>query len=148
MTVTTVRQILDQKGTGVHSVSPDVSVFDALKAMAEHDIGAVLVIEKDRLAGIFTERDYARRVALKGLTSKDATVGELMTPNVCTVTPSQTVEDIMSIMTDNRFRHLPVVERGRIVGIVSIGDIVKSIISQHEVTITHLSNYIAGDIAT
>lgn len=148
MTVTTVRQILDQKGTGVYSVPPGASIFDALKAMAEHDVGAVLVIEKDRLAGIFTERDYARRVALKGLTSKDATVGELMTPNVCTVTPSQTVEDIMSIMTDNRFRHLPVVERGQIVGIVSIGDIVKSIIVQQEVTISHLSNYIAGDIAT
>lgn len=148
MTVTTVRQILDHKGTGVHSVTPGMSVFDALKVMADHDVGAVLVIEKDRLAGIFTERDYARRVVLKGLTSKDATVGELMTPNVCTVTPSQTVEDIMSIMTENRFRHLPVVERGQIVGIVSIGDIVKSIIVQHEATISHLSNYIAGDIAT
>lgn len=148
MTVTTVRQILDQKGAGVYSVTPGMSVFDALKLMAERDIGAVLVIENERLAGIFTERDYARRVALKGLSSKDATVGELMTPNVCTVTPSQTVDDVMNIMTENRFRHLPVVERGRIAGIVSIGDIVKSIITQQEVTINHLSSYIAGDIAT
>jgi CBS domain-containing protein len=148
MTVTTVRQILDQKGTGVHSVEPNVSVFEALSVMAQHDIGAVVVIENGRLAGIFTERDYARKLALKGLSSKNATVGELMTPNVCTVTPSQTVDNVMNIMTQNRFRHLPVVDHGKIAGIVTIGDVVKSIIVQQEATISHLSNYIAGDIAT
>lgn len=144
----TVRQILEQKGGGAYSVTPDVSVFDALAVMAKHDIGAVLVVQNDRLTGIFTERDYARKLVLKGLNSRDATVGELMTPNVCTVTPSHTVDEVMNIMTENRFRHLPVVERGKIVGIVTIGDVVKSIIVQQEMTINHLSNYIAGDITT
>jgi len=145
---TTVRQILEQKGTGVHSVEPSISVFEALSIMAKHDIGAVLVIENNRLAGIFTERDYARKIALKGLSSKDVKVGDLMTANLCTVTPSQTVDDVMNIMTQNRFRHLPVVDHGKIAGIVTIGDVVKSIIVQQEETISHLSNYIAGDIAT
>lgn len=145
---TTVRQILEQKGAGVHSVEPGVSVFEALSIMAKFDIGAVLVVENNRLAGIFTERDYARKIALKGLSSKDVKVGDLMTANLCTVTPSQTVEDVMNLMTENRFRHLPVVEHGRIAGIVTIGDVVKSIIVQQEATINHLSSYIAGDIAT
>jgi CBS domain-containing protein len=148
MTTMSVRQILEQKGGGAHSVAPNVSVFDALAVMAKHDIGAVLVIENDHLTGIFTERDYARKLVLKGLNSRDATVGELMTPNVCTVTPSHTVDEVMNIMTENRFRHLPVVERGKIVGIVTIGDVVKSIIVQQEMTINHLSSYIAGDITT
>jgi len=146
MTTTTVRQILETKGAGAYAVSPDVSVFDALAVMAQHDIGAVLVTENDHLTGIFTERDYARKLVLKGLSSKEATVGELMTPNVCTITPSHTVDEVMNIMTENRFRHLPVVERGKIVGIVTIGDVVKSIIVQQEETISHLSSYIAGDI--
>ncbi len=148
MTTTTVRQILEQKGAGVHSVSPGVSVYEALAVMAKHDIGAVLVIDQGRLAGIFTERDYARKLVLKGLSSKEATVSDLMTPNVCTVTPSHTIDEVMSTMTENRFRHLPVVERGEIVGIVTIGDVVKSVIDQQQATIRQLSNYIAGDIAT
>ncbi|CAI10163.1 CBS domain-containing protein [Aromatoleum aromaticum] len=146
MTTMTVRQILETKGAGAHAVSPGVSVFDALAVMAKHDIGAVLVTENDHLTGIFTERDYARKLVLKGLSSKEATVGELMTPNVCTITPSHTVDEVMNIMTENRFRHLPVVERGKIAGIVTIGDVVKSIIVQQEETISHLSSYIAGDI--
>lgn len=148
MNTITMRQILEQKGGGAYSVSPDVSVFQALTVMAQRDIGAVLVIENERLVGIFTERDYARKLVLKGLNSRESSVGELMTPNVCTITPSQTVDDVMNIMTDNRFRHLPVVERGKIVGIVTIGDIVKAIIDEQERTISQLSNYIAGDIAT
>lgn len=148
MTTTTVRQILDQKGLVVHTVSPETSVFDALTLMAKHDIGAVVVIDRGRLAGIFTERDYARKVVLKGLSSKDATVGDLMTANVCTITPSHTIESVMNTMTENRFRHLPVVERGEIVGIITIGDVVKSIIDHQQATIRQLSNYIAGDIAT
>lgn len=148
MTTTTVRQILDQKGLVVHTVSPESSVFDALTLMARHDIGAVVVTDKGRLAGIFTERDYARKVALKGLSSKDASVGDLMTANVCTITPSDTIDNVMNTMTENRFRHLPVVERGEIVGIITIGDVVKSIIVQQQATIRQLSNYIAGDIAT
>lgn len=148
MTITTVRQIIDQKGSSVYAVSPQVSVFEALSLMARHDIGAVVVTENGRLVGIFTERDYARKVVLKGLSSKDATVGELMTPNVCTITLSHTIDNVMNIMTENRFRHLPVVERGAIAGIVTIGDVVKSIIDQQQTTIRQLSNYIAGDIAT
>jgi len=148
MTTTTVRQILEHKGGGARSVAPGVSVFEALAVMAKYDIGAVLVIENSRLAGIFTERDYARKLVLKGLSSKDATVGDLMTPNVCTITPSHTLDVVMNIMTENRFRHLPVVDHGEIVGIVTIGDVVKAVIDQQQATIQQLSNYIAGDIAT
>lgn len=147
-TTVTVRQILEQKGAATHAVSPDVSVLDALSVMARHDIGSVLVTQNDRLAGIFTERDYARKLVLKGLNSKEATVGDVMTPNVCTITPSQTLDAVMNIMTENRFRHLPVVDHGKIVGIVTIGDVVKAVIDQQEKTINHLSSYIAGDLAT
>ena len=147
-TTITVRQILEQKGSSAHAVAPAVSVLDALTLMAKQDIGSVLVIENERLVGIFTERDYARKLALKGLTSRDATVGDLMTPNVCTITPSHTIEAVMNIMTENRFRHLPVVEHGHIAGIVTIGDVVKAVIDLQEKTINHLSNYIAGDLTT
>lgn len=147
-TTVTVRQILEQKGTTTHSVTPSVSVLDALTTMAKHDIGSVLVIENDRLVGIFTERDYARKLVLKGLNSREATVGDVMTPNVCTITPSLAIDAVMNIMTENRFRHLPVVEHGRIAGIVTIGDVVKAIIDQQEKTINHLSNYIAGELTT
>jgi CBS domain-containing protein len=143
-----VKQVLETKGSKVYSVSPDASVFDALTAMAEHDIGAVLVTEGDRLVGIFTERDYARKVVLQGRTSKDTRISELMTPNVCTITPSHTMDQVMNIMTENRFRHLPVVDHGRIAGIITIGDVVKAVIAMQEATIQQLSHYIAGDIAT
>lgn len=145
---TSVRRILEQKGSRIYSVTSGVSVFDALAIMAERDIGGLLVIDDGHLTGIFTERDYARKVVLKGLVSRNVTVGELMTPNVCTVTPSHTVEEVMNIMTENRFRHLPVVDHGQLAGIVTIGDVVKSIVSQQQVTIQHLSSYIAGDLTT
>ncbi len=144
---TTVRQILDQKGSKAISVRPSDSIFDVLSLMAEHDIGAVLVTENDRLTGIFTERDYARKVVLKGLGSRDVKVSDLMTPNPCTVTPSNTVDEVMHTMTENRFRHLPVVDHGKIIGIVTIGDMVKSIVTQQQATIQQLESYIAGDIA-
>jgi CBS domain-containing protein len=144
---TTVKQILDQKGATAASVRPDDSVLTALSLMAEFDIGSVIVTENERLVGIFTERDYARKVVLKGLVSKDAKIGELMTPNPCTVSPSSTVDEVMRTMTENRFRHLPVVDHGKIVGIVTIGDMVKCIVNQQEATIRQLSSYIAGDIA-
>lgn len=147
-TTITVRQILDQKGTTTQSISPNASVLDALKIMAEYNIGSVLVTEGEQLIGIFTERDYARKLVLHGLSSKDAKVRDLMTPNVCTITPSLTIDAVMNIMTENRFRHLPVVERGKVVGIVTIGDVVKNVIDQQEKTISHLSSYIAGDLAT
>ena len=145
---TTVRQILEQKGNRYAAVRPDDTVLSALSLMAEQDIGSVLVTEGERLLGIFTERDYARKVVLKGLVSRDSRVGDLMTPNPCTISPSSTVDEVMRTMTENHFRHLPVVEQGRIAGIVTIGDMVKSIVSQQEVTIRQLSSYISGEIAS
>lgn len=145
---TSVKQVLERKGSNAYSVGPNATVLEALTAMAEHDIGAVLVTEGDRLVGIFTERDYARKVVLRGLSSKDSKISELMTPNVCTITPSHTMDQVMNIMTDNRFRHLPVVDHGKIAGIITIGDVVKTVIAMQEATIQQLSSYIAGDITT
>ncbi|MCL2656379.1 MAG: CBS domain-containing protein [Betaproteobacteria bacterium] len=145
---TSVQQILQNKGSAIHAVAPGSSVFTALELMARHDIGSVLVTEGARLIGIFTERDYARKVVLHGLNSKNATVGELMTQNILTVSPSHTIEDCMAIMTNNRFRHLPVVEKGEIAGIVTIGDVVKAVITDQSNTINQLHGYIAGDLQT
>jgi CBS domain-containing protein len=142
--MTTAHDILRLKGHTVHSVRPDDTVLAALGVMAEHDIGAVIVLEADTLAGILTERDYARKVALVGRASKDSPVSAIMTPDVVCVPPSSTVEDCMSLMTDHRVRHLPVVENGRVVGVVSIGDLVKATIDEQEFTINQLKSYIAG----
>lgn len=144
----TVKQVLAQKGSVTYSVTPDTSVFDALALMALHDIGAVLVMDTGRLVGIFTERDYARKIVLKGLSSKDVRVGELMTTDVQTINPTDQITAVMNTMTNKRFRHLPVMENDVVVGIVTIGDVVKSVIQEQEATIQHLANYIAGDIAT
>lgn len=144
---TTVRQILDGKSAQLHSVTPNTSVFTALEMMAARDISAILVLEGERLVGIFTERDYARKLILKGRSSRETTIGELMSQNLLTVSPSHTVDDVMAIMTENRFRHLPVVERGQLIGIVSIGDAVKAVIDQQQQTIQQLSSYISGDLS-
>lgn len=141
----TVRQMLQAKGARILSVTPATSVLAALEVMAKHDIGSVLVTEDKRLVGIFTERDYARKVILQGRNSRDATIGELMTANVLTISPTQTVDDCMAIMTNNRFRHLPVVEHGEVIGIITIGDVVKSVIADQEATISQLHTYISGD---
>ncbi|MHB1375119.1 MAG: CBS domain-containing protein [Thauera sp.] len=145
--MTTVKQILEQKGSAFHAVRPTDSVFDALSLMAQFDIGCVLVTENDKLVGIFTERDYARKVVLKGLVSRDVKVGDLMTHAPYTVGLSGTADDVMATMTAKRFRHIPVVENGKVLGIITIGDMVKSIVSQHEKTIKQLESYIAGDLA-
>lgn len=145
--MTTVKQILEQKGSAFHAVRPTDSVFDALSLMAQFDIGCVLVTESDKLVGIFTERDYARKVVLKGLGSRDVKVGELMTHAPYTVGLSGTADDVMATMTTKRFRHIPVVEGGKVLGIVTIGDMVKSIVNQQEKTIKQLESYIAGDLA-
>lgn len=145
---TTVKEILSGKSNQLHAVAPDTSVYEALDLMAKKDISAVLVLEGERLVGIFTERDYARKVALHGRNSKDSRIGDLMTQNLLTVSPSQTVDDVMQIMTENRFRHLPVVERGQLIGIVTIGDAVKAVIAEQGQTIAQLSSYISGEIAT
>jgi CBS domain-containing protein len=146
--VVSVKQVLDQKGYKTYSVRPDSSVFDALALMAEHDIGGVLVIDHDQLVGIFTERDYARKIVLKGLSSRNVTVGELMTTKVQTITPSDQITAVMNTMTNKRFRHLPVTDDGKVVGIITIGDVVKAVMQEQEATIQHLANYISGDIAT
>jgi IMP dehydrogenase len=140
----TVRQLLKNKPADLWSVSPETSVYEALELMAEKDIGAVLVLENGELAGILTERDYARNVILKGRLSKTTSVAELMTEVVCYVRPDQTIEDCMALMTDKRVRHLPVLEDERLIAIVSIGDVVKKTISEQEFTIQQLENYITG----
>ena len=143
---TTVRQVLERKGSVTHTVTPQTSVFDALSLMAKHDIGAVVVTDSRGLVGIFTERDYARKLVLKGLSSKDVTVGDMMTTPVTTVTSSEKVSQVMMIMTNRRFRHLPVVDDGRLAGIITIGDVVKTVIDEQEETIKQLASYISGDL--
>ena len=140
----TVNQLLHTKGREVWSVTQGTSVFDALKVMADKNIGALLVMEENQLAGIFSERDYARKVILKGKSSKEMTVQEIMTERVDCVSPSQTVRECMTLMTEKHHRHLPVVDGERVVGMISIGDVVKAIISDQEFTIEQLESYITG----
>ena len=142
--MTTVRNILEKKGTAAWSVEPETLVFDALTLMAEKNIGALLVTKDNALIGIFSERDYARKVALKGNTSHSAAVKEIMTGNVISVTPDQSIDDCMDIMTLKHIRHLPVLENGKLIGMVSIGDVVKEMVSEREQTIEQLKNYITG----
>jgi CBS domain-containing protein len=137
-----VRQLLQAKGRSVHTIAPGARVFDALKLMAEKDVGALIVTEGDRLAGIISERDYARKVILLGKSSQDIPVRDIMTGKVITVGPDQTVEECMAIMTDKRIRHLPVTEGERLVGVLSIGDLVKEVIAEQEQTIRQLESYI------
>ena len=125
----TIQQLLDSKGAEVHSIVPDATVFDAVKMMSEAKVGALPVMEEGKLVGIFTERDYARKIILEGKASKDTPVRDVMTANVCCVSPDQTIRDCMILMNKNRFRHLPVVEDGTVVGIVSIGDMVRAIVT-------------------
>ena len=140
----TIRQLLTIKGSTVWTVTPDTSVFDALKLMAEKSIGALLVLEGKRVAGVFSERDYARKVVLHGKVSKKTPVKDIMSTTVTKVNPDQHVEECLAVMTDKRFRHLPVVENGKLVGIVSIGDLVKEIISEQAFLIKNLEQYIGG----
>jgi CBS domain-containing protein len=142
--MTTVRSILLSKGNEIWSITPDVLVFDALKVMAEKNIGALLVMSGDNLIGIFSERDYARKVVLKGESSHKITIKDIMTSNVISVNPEQSIEECMALMTSKHIRHLPVKENNKLIGLISIGDVVKAIISQHEDTIKHLKNYIVG----
>ena len=140
----TVADLLGAKKTAVWSTTPDTSVFDAVTMMAEKNVGALPVLKNDRLVGIFSERDYARKIILKGKTSRETAVHEIMTANVVSIRPDETVERCMSLMTEKHFRHLPVVESDRLVGIISIGDVVKSVIEEQEATISHLQGYITG----
>jgi len=144
--MTTVGQILGRKSAQIHSVTPNHSVLEALEVMARKDISAVLVLEDEQLVGIFTERDYARKVILHGRTSRDSRIGELMSQNLLTVSPTQTVEEVMALMTENRFRHLPVIDHDKLIGIVTIGDAVKAMLDQQQQTIQQLSGYISGEL--
>lgn len=140
----TVRQVLQEKGREVYSVGPQATVYEALQLMAEKNIGAVVVLEQGRVVGIFSERDYARKVVLHGKASRTTTVGEVMTRDVLYAKPDDSIEDCMSLMTAKRHRHLPVMDGDRLVGLVSIGDVVKAIISDREFTIRELERYITG----
>ena len=142
--VDTVRLVLKQKDQNVWSVSPDACVYDAIEIMADKYVGALLVISEGNLVGVVSERDYARKVILQGKSSKETLVKEIMTSPAIFVTPDQTVEDGMRIMTDKHIRHLPVVEDGKILGVVSIGDLVKWMISAQQETISELHNYITS----
>lgn len=140
----TVREILDQKPAGVWSVPSTTKAYEALEIMANKDIGAVLVMDNGKLVGMFSERDYARKVILKGKSSRETSVSDLMTQKVYYVTPDRTIEDCMRLFTDKHVRHLPVIEADSVIGIITIGDVVKKIISQQEFTISELEKYITG----
>jgi CBS domain-containing protein len=142
--VDTIRLILKQKGQNVWSVSPEACVYDAIETMADKHVGALLVTSEGNLVGVVSERDYARKVILQGKSSKQTQVKEIMTSPAIFVTPEQTVEDSMRIMTEKHIRHLPVVEDGKILGVVSIGDLVKWMISAQQQTISQLHSYITS----
>lgn len=139
-----VASLLDKKGRRVFSIAPDTSVYSAIEEMAEKGIGALVVLENGRLAGILSERDYTRKVVLAGRSSRDTVASDIMTIDLMTVEPSDSVEHCLRLMTDRRVRHLPVVADGRVVGLLSIGDLVKQVIAEQENTIDHLQSYIAG----
>jgi CBS domain-containing protein len=142
--MTTIEQVLENKGHEVWTIDPDDSVFQALEAMASKNVGALVAVENGMLVGIFTERNYARNVFLKGRSSPTTQVRDVMRTDVIYVRPDQTVNQCMAIMTEKRVRHLPVLHEGKLIGIVSIGDLVKSIINQQKFTIEQLVNYIGG----
>ncbi len=142
----TVAEILKAKGDqAIHTIEPTASVFDAVKLLADKNIGALLVLERDQIVGMFTERDYARKIILMARSSKDTPVREVMTGSVIYVRPEQTSEDCMALMTENRIRHLPVIDGGKLIGLISIGDLVKGIISEQKFIIEQLQHYISGE---
>lgn len=139
-----VKDILDRKGHDIWSVRADNSVFDAVKMMAEKGVGSLLVMDGEKLVGIITERDYARKIILEDRSSKNSTVGEVMTRKVLCVAPERTIDECMALMTDKRARHLPVIDHKRVIGVVSIGDLVKAMISEQQILIDQLQHYISG----
>ncbi|HOL45675.1 MAG TPA: CBS domain-containing protein [Candidatus Saccharicenans sp.] len=140
----TVKQMLEEKGSEVWTISPEATVYEALKIMADKDIGALIVVQNDQVVGIISERDYARKVMLRGKSSLDTPVKDIMSTEIYYVEPEVSAEECMALMTEKRIRHLPVMENGKLIGVISIGDAVKSIISTQKVTIEHLQNYIMG----
>jgi len=143
-----ISALLHHKGTALWSIAPEATVFEAIKLMAEKNIGSLLVMSGDRLVGVFTERDYTRKIALQGKRSKETQVREILSGKIFSVTPHQTVEECMRLMTENRVRHLPVLESGKIVGVVSIGDLVNWTISAQDAAIAQMEQYISGSVTT
>ena len=139
-----VEDLIQAKGKGVWTIAPTASVYDAISQMAEKEIGALMVTENGRVIGIITERDYSRKVVLRGRSSKNTPVSDIMTERVIFVHPEQPIEECMALMTGERIRHLPVLDRGELVGMVSIGDVVKEVISEKDFLIDQLTNYISG----
>ena len=140
----TIRSLLEYKGHDVWSVGPGASVYDAIELMSERDIGALPVMQDGKLVGLLSERDYARKIILKGRASRDTRVEEIMTPNVIVVTPRTKARECMALMTERNIRHLPVVDEGRVLGMISIRDIVGDIIADQDFTIEQLEHYISG----
>jgi CBS domain-containing protein len=143
-----VSAVLQHKGTTLWSISPDATVFEAIKLMADKNVGAVLVLAGDELRGIITERDYTRKVALQGKTSKETRVGDILSAEITTVGPDHSVEECMKLMTEKRVRHLPVITGGKVLGIVSIGDLVNWTISAQSAAIDQMQQYISGGYPT
>jgi len=139
-----IRQILAGKDKNIYTINPSVRVYNALELMADNDIGALIVMEDNSIVGIFSERDYARKVILNGKSSREMTVDEIMSENVMYITSDHTVEECMALMTNMRIRHLPVMENNKLIGIISIGDVVKAIIDEKEFVIEQLVHYIKG----
>lgn len=141
-----ISALLHHKSTALWSIAPEATVFEAIKLMAEKNIGSLLVLSDDKLVGLFTERDYTRKIALHGKTSKATRVHEVLSPQVVSAAPNYTIEDCMKLMTENRVRHLPVLENGKVVGLVSIGDLVNWTISAQDAAIDQMQQYIAGGV--
>jgi CBS domain-containing protein len=139
-----VKHLLEGKGDAIFAIAPDSPVLDAIRLMAEKSVGALVVMDEQKLAGIVSERDYARKVILKGRSSKDTPVSEIMSSPVLTVAPNDTINHCMKQVTEHRIRHLPVVENQRVVGMLSIGDLVKAVIDDQAEQLEHLQKYIAG----
>lgn len=139
-----VKHLLDSKGRDIISIVQEASVYDAIKLMADHGVGSLLVMDGDELKGIVTERDYARKVIIKGRASESTQVGEIMTKDLVTTTSAQTVNECMTMMSERRIRHLPVMSGEKVVGLISIGDLVQAIISDQQEAIEQLENYISG----
>lgn len=142
--MTTVKDVLAEKGSNVWTISPEAKVHDALKLLAEKDVGALAVTHQGSLVGIISERDYARKIALRGKSSLDTQVKDIMTSRVYYVAPDTTTQECMAVMTKYHIRHLPVVQDEKLAGIISVGDIIKAVIVQQKITIDHLENYIMG----
>ena len=142
----TVKQLLESKDNNVWPISPETTVFEGLQVMAEKNIGALLVTRDEKLIGIFSERDYARKVILKGKASKDTTIGELMTREVVYTTPEDSLDECMALMTAKHIRHLPIINKGKLIGLLTLGDLVKQIMSNQEFKIQELEKYISGSL--